>query len=74
MPNEPFRPNPVADPAAFHPLLTLWAMPWIMGQAWLAACLSTTTRSDEKARNPKGEGQLPVPVVLQDTKDKQLFA
>jgi hypothetical protein len=49
-------------------------MPWIMGQAWLAACLSTTTRSDEKARNPKGEGQLPVPVVLQDTKDKQLFA
>lgn len=66
--------SPVAELWRLNPFLTPWALPLLMSEAWLAACLSAHRRTDDKERNPRGHDQLPVPAVLQDSKDHDLFA
>jgi|GEM_PF-2747350 len=56
-----------------NPFLVIWSMPFIMTQAWVAACLCTTSRKDVLERNTD-KGQIPVPPILQDSNDHELFA
>lgn len=70
-------PDTHADPfqavMAANPFLAFWSLPYVIGCAWMASCLSATARTDARRRN-RDAGQIPVPPVLQDSKDRELFA
>lgn len=64
----------VAQLMRINPFVSLWAFPILMTEAWIEHCMSVTRRTDDKERNPRGHDQLPVPAVLQDSMDHDLFA
>lgn len=66
-------PNPLQAIFAANPFLVFWSLPYVMGQAWMAAWLSAGVRKDAVERN-QDPGQIPIPPELQDSQDKELFA
>ena len=66
-------PHPLDTMMAINPLIAFWSMPYLMTCEMMTAWLRTTSRGDTHQRNPD-KGQIPVPPVLQDSKDKELFA
>jgi hypothetical protein len=64
----------MAGLAAINPVLAFWTLPLVMAQGWWSMVLGLSARTDQKDRTPKGTKQLPVPVVHQDDKDRELFA
>lgn len=63
-----------SDLAGINPFLAFWTLPFTLAQSWWEVTLSLSARTDAKDRNPKGTKQLPVPVIHQDDKDRELFA
>ena len=70
--NEP-TPDPFQALIAANPFLALWSLPCMIAGVWMTSCISATARTDARRRN-RDPGQIPVPPVLQDSKDKDLFA
>lgn len=65
--------NPFASMMAVNPFFVFWSIPWLIMEASMQSCLTATVRPDARRRN-REPGQIPVPPVLQDSKDKDLFA
>jgi hypothetical protein len=64
----------ISERAALNPALVFWTLPLVILETWWKVTLSLSVRSDQKDRTAKGTKQLPVPVVLQDDSDRELFA
>ncbi len=56
-----------------HPVLMPWFMPLMMAQWWTHAVMSAMPRADEPDRAREG-AQLRVPGLLQQSRDRELFA
>ncbi|MET0238716.1 MAG: hypothetical protein ABW184_02360 [Sphingobium sp.] len=57
-----------------NPFLAFWMMPFVLTQAWMTACLGERAPDETRDRNLPDSDQLPVPPVIQDSKDEAIFA
>lgn len=62
-----------ANPS-LSPILALWMLPLSITQTWLTAWAKPAHTGSEPVFDAPGDGQIPVPAPIEESKDSALFA